>query len=268
MFAKKMISLLFIKKINSFIFSILIKFPQSLRQKFKKFPVMDLIEIKLYNDKRIILNNWDGKDAIASRLFWAGIENYDKNEIKLFQQILDCSDYILDIGSNTGIYTLIAGVNNKKVHSFEPVPFIYERLIENIRINGLLNVIPNNKVVTDYNGFTSLFVPDSITLPTSASTLDGFRVAKETIIIPTITLDSYIFSENIPKVDVIKIDTEATEDKVLWGSKNIIKRDNPIIICEVLHNRCEEGLNMFFKNKNSCKTALEYDSQLSGIQCY
>ena len=40
----------------------------------------------------------------------------------------------------------------------------------------------------------------------------------------------------------MKIDTEATEDKVLLGSMDSIKRFKPIIICEVLPNMIENKI--------------------------
>lgn len=58
----------------------------------------------------------------------------------------------------------------------------------------------------------------------------------ETLNVNMVTLDD-ILSSYGRKVDLIKIDTESTEDLVLLGAKAILQRDHPDIICEVLEGR-------------------------------
>lgn len=43
----------------------------------------------------------------------------------------------------------------------------------------------------------------------------------------------------IERVDVLKLDTEATEHLVLKGASNVLERHRPIIFCEVLPGRVE-----------------------------
>jgi hypothetical protein len=76
----------------------------------------------------------------------------------------------------------------------------------------------------------------------NASTLEGFREATETILVPAVTLDTYVRTNKIAKVDLIKMDTEGAEHNVLEGAKNILKRDEPVIICEVLKGLTENSL--------------------------
>ena len=66
------------------------------------------------------------------------------------------------------------------------------------------------------------------------------QIAKVTV--KATTFDEFMSVNNINKIDFIKMDTEATEDKVLEGALQTIKRDKPIIICEVLYNMIEEKI--------------------------
>ena len=61
---------------------------------------------------------------------------------------------IFDIGANIGFYALLAGAIKEKgsIFAFEPVSRIFELLKDNININMFSNVIPIQKVVTDYEG--------------------------------------------------------------------------------------------------------------------
>ena len=69
----------------------------------------------------------------------------------------------------------------------------------------------------------------SCVIPTSASTLQEFRRnVSEIISVPALTIDSFVTINNIYiKVDLIKIDAEATEHIVLEGAKDLLKEMNP-----------------------------------------
>ena len=58
-----------------------------------------------------------------------------------------------------------------------------------------------------------------------------------------LTLEDFLKNKNYPKIDIIKIDTEGTEDKILKNAKTILTIDQPIIICETLFNRIESNLD-------------------------
>lgn len=216
----------------------------------KKFliPIVGKVEVTLPNEAKFHLNS-DGTDMIAARLYCSGLDGMEPESIKLYYKLLDLCNVVFDIGANIGIYSLIAGCKNKQVYAFEPVPKIYERLEENIKINNFHNVIPLRKAVTNENKEVKLYIPKTTrAIPTEASLLNSFQGEAEEVIVQGVTLDKFIDEYNISKVDFIKMDTEATEDKVLKGAKNLIFRDKPLILCEVLPNKIERELNEFFKD--------------------
>lgn len=209
-----------------------------------KIPVVGLICLQLPNSKKLYFKT-DGNDCIASTLYWRGIDGFESDTIKLYIRLLMYVDTVFDIGANTGIYALIAAIDNpyRKVYAFEPVPRIFDYLKKNVEINKLHNLYIDSSAVTNYDGEITLYIPsNSGIITTEASTLQGFREASEVISVRALTIDSFVAMNDISKVDLIKIDTEATEHRVLEGAKNIIKRDEPIIICEVLKGRTEKFL--------------------------
>lgn len=53
--------------------------------------------------------------------------------------------------------------------------------------------------------------------------------------IPIETLDIFCQEHQIPKVDLIKIDTEGSEKQILKGAAETIKKYQPIICCSAYH---------------------------------
>jgi FkbM family methyltransferase len=64
---------------------------------------------------------------------------------------LQPNDVFLDIGANTGVFSLIANglVTRGHIFSFEPNPILYEDLRFNIRLNGARHIIPFNCALSD-----------------------------------------------------------------------------------------------------------------------
>jgi FkbM family methyltransferase len=190
----------------------------------------------------------DGKvgDEIARLVFWSGFRGFEPETTRIFYNLAKKSNIVFDVGANIGYYSLLAAISNKeaRVFAFEPVARIYEYLNHNIELNRLSNVITSCSAVTNFDGEITLYIPAG-DIPSSASTLEGFREAEEELKVPAITLDTFVNENNIGGVDLIKIDTEGTEHRVIQGGKNTIRRDEPMIICEVLRGRNEKFLQEF-----------------------
>ncbi len=67
--------------------------------------------------------------------------------------------------------------------------------------------------------------------------------------VKTDTLDNYVSCANLnQKIDLIKIDTEATEHLVFQGAENILTTHRPIIMCEIIKYQTEKELNKIFSS--------------------
>ena len=205
-------------------------------------PVSGVIGFQLPNGKKIYFNA-DGNDLIVRELYWQGIDKFEGGTIQLFIKLLKNTHTFLDIGANTGLYSIIAALNScdTQVYAFEPVPNILPYLKSNAQLNKVDNLQICSSAVTNYNGEITIYIPPDA-IPTSASTQQGFREASKEISVPAVTVDSFTTINGISKVDLMKIDTETTEHIVLEGAKKILERDKPVIICEVLNIQTEKYL--------------------------
>jgi Methyltransferase FkbM domain len=100
---------------------------------------------------------------------------------------------------------------------------------------------------SDSVGETTFYITrTNVGLPTDSSSCQGFRDQVEEYRLPTTTLDEFMAARQLPRLDLVKIDAEAAESKVLRGALATIQRDRPFIIGEVLedvdHTYVEETL--------------------------
>ena len=90
----------------------------------------------------------------------------------------------------------------------------------------------------------SLYIPAG-NVTSLATIVKGIREAEQELQVPTTTLDTFISKNSIKKVDLLKIDVERAEPMVLQGARNVIRRDKPLVICEVLDGGPMEFLEQF-----------------------
>jgi len=148
---------------------------------------------------------------------------YEPEVAKIMKLYLEPDMYCLDIGAQTGFYSLImAGYVGKsgKVFAFEPLDASFRLLKKNIHENRL------EKIVSALNVACS-----SVTGSISASIVSNMVVAdkKGRFQFDCVALDDVI-SET---VHFCKIDVEGHEVQVLEGMKEIIKKHRPILITEM-----------------------------------
>lgn len=180
-----------------------------------------------------------GKDRIAIKLARRGFFSYEGETTRIFLELAAKARTIMDVGANTGLFALLAAKVNPaaQVWAFEPVPFIFDMLQANVRLNELANVEAVPAALADFVGESTFYVTHTSTgIPTDTSACAGFRSEVDAVRLPTLTLDEYAQREKIGRLELLKIDAEATEDKVLRGGLKTIERDRPFIICEVLEN--------------------------------
>ena len=209
-----------------------------------KFPVVGEIVVDVPNSTPLIFVS-DGRDSIASRLFWDGLEGHEPETIKTYLTLLEGSKVVLDVGASTGLFSLLAaaGCAERQIHAFEPAPETFQYLTENLKKNGFSNITPVCGCLLDFDGETPLYLNHSAALPFSTSSIAGYRDAKLTVTAPVMKIDTYAESNGLPALDLIKIDVEGNDHLVLKGAKDILERDQPVIICEVLHEDTDRLLN-------------------------
>ena len=214
-----------------------------------------VLKIKLEGGVRFRLAT-NETSSVTKLLFWNGAEGYEYTTI--FKKIIPSCKVFLDVGANIGYYSILAAIRNPsvKVFAFEPAsaPFYY--LKKNVALNELTERLKIFKVaLAEKNGninFFEFFNPDAYHTPYNlggaGTTKKLFESQQRTrnVQVPCQTLDHFC-EENKLIPDLIKLDTEGTENFILMGGVETLKRCKPIVICETLFHVIEEELETIMK---------------------
>ena len=215
-----------------------------------KIPPSGILKIK--NDSGKILKiRTNQTNYLTKVIFWKG--GYLQFEYtRIFLKLIRKINTFYDIGANIGYYSLLAAMENMdvKVVGFEPAtgPLFYFR--ENVSINNFDNITIEPIALSHKEGEIEFYeirnrkykyLEHNLAGEGNAGSLTSgrnFVVNK----VKTSTLDNYVKRSNVKSLDLIKMDTEGTENLILENSETVLKEMRPIIICETLFNTIEPDL--------------------------
>jgi FkbM family methyltransferase len=175
---------------------------------------------------------------IENEIFWLGLlSGWEKESIKLWVKLCLASDVIVDIGANTGIYSLIAKSlkPSANVYAFEPIARVFSKLEANIALNGY-NITAIKKAVSNENGTAVIFDTNQehVYSVTVNKNLSAAHVPVFESIIDIVTLDCFVEYHKLSKIDLIKIDVETHEPEVLEGFNKYLSLFKPSLLIEIL----------------------------------
>jgi len=180
-------------------------------------------------DKSIYMKLYTDDDDVATRTYYC-----DYHEPKIFsfldRYLKDGMVYV-DVGANIGVYTLFAAKHvgiTGKVLAFEPQPKTFSRLIENIKLSKLANIIAEQVAVGEKEGELEIVIDEDYSSISYTKHIDSKISAKN--VCRMITLDTYFEAHQINSIDYLKIDVEGFESYVLRGAEQILKTKIPAII--------------------------------------
>lgn len=175
---------------------------------------------------------------LENEIFWGGLENgWEKESIKLWAKLCRKSNVVIDIGANTGIYSLLAKSVNPKttVYAFEPIERIFKKLIYNNSINNF-DIKCEQCALSNYNGKGIIYDSSAehmYSVTVNKNMTPNNKKVKE-VEIDVCTLSFYFNRHAIKNVDLIKIDVETHEPEVLEGFINKLYKYKPALLIEVL----------------------------------
>ena len=142
-------------------------------------------------------------------------------------------DFVFDIGANIGDYTLQMAQRvgpTGRVVAFEPVPYLADTIRKTARINRHDWVKVLSLAVSSSEGRSVFSVERGNSGGSRLGRKDGDFYQIE---VETIRLDAFISRHpEIDRLDVLKIDVEGFEDKVVVGAVETLRRFRPAIIVE------------------------------------
>ena len=165
---------------------------------------------------------------------------YDRVTVKAYRRILREGDVVLDIGANFGAHTLHmarAIGSTGRVYAFEPTDYAYAKLCKNIEHNpDLVSRIMTAQILLD-DGLTHI-KPPSVYASWPLGHTTGAHPAhggchKGTECATIVSLDSFVASAGLERLDFIKMDVDGNECRVLRGAKDTLAKHKPRMVLEL-----------------------------------
>jgi FkbM family methyltransferase len=172
-----------------------------------------------------------------------GVPNHvwEPQTTKVLQHFSKGAKNVIIGGAYFGDHALIIaeGIKGTGVcHTFEPNAVNCLLIEENAQLNNLSNLRINKQALWSRSGEKLTFEGEDAL----ASTVPASDDAKNYI--DTLSIDDYLNKNNIKEVQLLMIDVEGGEMKVLEGSVQMLKTYKPVVIFEnhSLHNDWSNGL--------------------------
>ncbi len=199
----------------------------------------EVITVKINKDKQFTMKGTNL--SLENRLYWLGFEKgHEPMTSKTFVQCAIEADWVIDVGANSGFFSLIAKTMNPdaKLAAFEPHPYFYKLLEENAALNHF-RIFCVNEAASDISGQLPFYFPrkNKGNVYSGSVSMSHYRnhqnTQPETIQIGTNPLDPFISKKGWTKGGLIKIDAEGHDEEVLIGLKETILNYLPTIIIEI-----------------------------------
>ncbi len=191
------------------------------------------------------LRLWVRRDCMIERQFIAcGLYGgWERVSLLLWACLAQRASTIVDIGANTGVYSVLARAVNPTatVLAIEPVEVNFEVLRRNIEANGN-SIIADCCAVSDREGRAKMHVlKDRLSYISSLKEnrydrhpeLTGGREVVE-VEVETRTLDSLVRHRGLNGIDLMKIDVEGHEATVLESVRPMLAEYLPSVLVEVI----------------------------------
>lgn len=187
------------------------------REIWNKLPFRKLKSPTILPDGNIIICSWEDHPYECNVYHNSPFDRFFKPQT---------GDVIVDVGAHVGFYTLKAANevgSNGCVIAIEPEDKNYELLTTNIRINKYKNIKSIKSALSDFKGKARFFLKarscsHSLIGKTWITPIVGSTEVTVT------TLDNLLEELDIPEVDILKINVEGAELKVLKGSRKFLSK--------------------------------------------
>jgi len=188
-------------------------------------------------------------------------EFWEKESLKIWSTLSQKSNVIIDIGANTGIYSIVSKNNNRKANviAVEPIDINCKILKKNCKKNGYAITL-EQCALSDKEGTAKMYMlKDKINYMTSVNE-DRYALLSENSNVGKDTNDekiaveinlkpfSYLFEKNnLSDVNLIKIDIEGHEAHVVKSMIPYLISHKPSILLEIIGKDSADELDAIFK---------------------
>lgn len=155
-------------------------------------------------------------------------------ELGILPLLVDPQRTCIDAGANRGTYTYFLSKLARHVYAYEPNPAM--RWV--LQRSAGKNVTVSELALSDHSGVATFAIPRTKTkCRNNAGSLKTTMLAESSedlVILPvkTASLDD----QGVANVGFIKIDVEGHEREVLAGAQQVILRDRPVLLIEMMES--------------------------------
>lgn len=176
--------------------------------------------------KKMIEDLIPKSNQLFFRFYWNYFNGNLDKEMFYLNKLLKKRRRFIDVGANVGLYSYFFSNKFDVVEAFEPLSELTFRL-KFLRNN---NIRVHNVALSNLIGQLEFFIPihDNILQPPLASLepRPGEFIKR---VVDVVNLDKYEFQD----VDLIKVDVEGHEYRVIEGALKTISRCKPVLIIEI-----------------------------------
>lgn len=167
---------------------------------------------------------------------------FEEEVINYFREnLIQEAEQFVDIGANIGFYSILFALlseENIEVHAFEPLQSNVERFRYNLAENDITSVSIHEYALSNSIGTTDLLVSDEYPGETSMGSSPASSTPNRTEEVETKRLDDVVLGDGT--LDLIKIDVEGAEFRVLDGACEYLSENSPELLLELHPERMEE----------------------------
>ncbi len=229
------------------------KISSSLRRIPGTYPLINGVRRRAYRLGERMIEDYDGNlklrvdlsEHMGSQIFWFGY--YSRDVLMALDPFIAPGSTIIDAGANLGEITTYAAKRAGKsgrVIAFEPDPRMHARCAHNISLNRFDDCVSLiEKGLSDRTERRPIYAAS--TIYKDGSPHDGLGTIykssdreREVAVIDLITLDDYVRSAALNRLDGIKLDIEGAELPALRGAAETLQRFRPWLVIEIGEATC------------------------------
>ena len=175
-------------------------------------------------------------EGIDGSLYFDGY--YERSTTRFLTAFVNDGMTVFEVGANVGSHTLLMGrlVGSGRVYAFEPTTYAFRKLHRNLELNTFVNVCAERIALSDQPGERLICgLTDRSNLPFKASWRRRGKPATENTkdVIRFDTLDNYVAHHKVARIDLLKIDVDGYEARVIRGGLATLRRDHPLLCIEL-----------------------------------
>jgi FkbM family methyltransferase len=200
--------------------------------------------------------------SMIVEVYWPAHPHYYES----YGSRIKAQDIVFDCGACEGLFARKIASQCKHVFAFEP-----SQQLQNILIQNCLPYLQSNQItiVPKLLGVSSKTVKfvDLQSNPALSRIVDHSDNRREVIEVPMTTIDEFVQSNSLEKVDYIKADVEGSEIQLLRGAVETIKKYSPRIAITTYHepNHANEIVDLLMQINPRYKFQVVGVVKLDGI---